>query len=127
MKISFRDFDGIRELLVGRTVIEVNSDEQTLTLDNGVQVSVDANSGCWMCPSGNYDVDSINTVENVITNVKVKTKTDDDNNTVYSIVVYSAGVPNKNKKKKDTLLTVSGTDGNGWYGTGFELEIIDVN
>lgn len=124
MKISFRDTESIRELLVGHSVVNVNVDENTLTLDNGVQVSVAPNSGCWGCPSGNYSVTSINTVENVITNVKVKTKTNENDKTVYSVIVYSSGVSHKNK---DTLLTVSGSDGNGWYGTGFELEIMSVN
>lgn len=119
-EISYNDTEAIKDLFTGRKIVK--AEDSTLTLDNGVTVQVVPNDGCWMCINGNYSLTQLNKVKNVITNVEVVKKTDNDDNTVYKIFVYAEGLPASSKNKKK-LVEVSGADGNGYYGTGYILEV----
>lgn len=120
--MDYKDTKEITDTFMGRTIVSVQGD--TLTLDNDVTLTVIANDGCGGCESGGYSVDALNHVENVITSVKL----DDDyiktgeysEKRVYSIFVYTGGSKNK-KGKKNVLLQVSGDDGNGYYGSGYQI------
>lgn len=114
------DQKDITETLVGRQITDVT--ENVITLDNGVELEVEANDGCWGCPSGNYRINELNHVENVITAVKVDDKHISDELHEYKIFVYTGGKKNK-KGQKHVLLAVSGDDGNGYYGTGYEIAV----
>lgn len=106
--------EDIKGLLVGRTVEKVSED--TLRLDNGLELRIDPNWGCGGCSNGNYRLDALNGVENAITDVafEIGERGHDD---VYRIFVYTAGIEVGNK-----LLEVSGHD-NGWYGSGYTIYV----
>lgn len=116
--ISYRDKGGLKDLFVGRKIVETRSDEGILVLDNGKELSIKPNSGCWGCISGNFSLTELNEINNVITNVKTVRK--DEDGTTYQLFLYVEGV-----KKKEKLFTVSGTEGNGYYGTGYTIEVTE--
>ena len=104
----------IRELLVGR---KVKVDGDNLILDNGIVWEVIANEGCGGCSSGWYSITKLNEVDNAITNVEFDCDGDvanEDDDTSYKIFVFCEDTRIK-------LLQVDGSDGNGYYGTGYTL------
>lgn len=42
----------IKKVFVGRSIIAVDEDEGTITLDDGNIVKIIPNSGCWDAPQG---------------------------------------------------------------------------
>lgn len=108
----------ITKLLLYRKIVRVEGD--TLVLDNGVQLEVIPNEGCGGCSNGWYYLTELNKCDNAIT--KVEFCTDDDfeddgyNDTSYKIFVYA-----ENEKTK--ILQVDGSDGNGWYGSGYSIRV----
>lgn len=117
----------IAETLVGHAIVSVDEDNSSLTLDNGTVLTITPNQGCWSCASGNYRLDVLNHVENVITAVEL----DDvsiphgrysDLKHVYKIFVYTGGVEGK-ADEKNVLLEIYGDDGNGFYGTGYQINV----
>lgn len=108
------DEEEIRELLVGR---KVKVDEDNLILDNGIVLEVIANEGCGGCSSGWYSITKLNEVDNAITNVEFDCDGDvanEDDDTSYKIFVFCEDTRIK-------LLQVDGSDGNGYYGTGYTI------
>lgn len=108
------DEEEIRELLVGR---KVKVDGDNLILDNGIVLEVIANEGCGGCPSGWYSITKLNEVDNAITNVEFDCDGDvanEDDDTSYKIFVFCEDTRIK-------LLQVDGSDGNGYYGTGYTI------
>lgn len=104
----------IKELLIGRKV-KVDGDD--LILDNGIMLEIIPNSGCGGCYSGWYSITKLNDVDNAITNVEFECDNDTlstDDDTSYKIFVFC-------EDKRIKLLQVDGSDGNGWYGTGYEI------
>lgn len=148
MKKFLNDTDEsyIRELLMGRRIVEVHvADEKErmsiqgryggteiasgkLTLDNGREIYVIPNEGCGGCTSGWYDLKSLERVDNIITRVDFEVESSDDvdyyneysSERVYRIFVLAG-------HERINALTVEGDDGNGYYGTGYELVVIDPN
>ena len=108
----------IKELLMFRKVINV--DNHVMTLDNGTKVEVVPNEGCGGCASGGYYLDELNECDAVITSVRLDTEDakDGEDAHIYKIFVLAA-----NEKDEQLLLSVSGDDGNGYYGTGYHLEV----
>lgn len=116
------DVDQIKELLIGRKVINVEND--IMALDNGTVLRIIPNEGCGGCNSGWYYLKQLNKINNAITNVEVCEEDIpyDENNDeprAYRIYVYADGIVGK-----QTLLSVEGDDGNGYYGTGYEIEVV---
>lgn len=108
----------LSDLLVGHSVQKV--DDDTLLLDNGVRLRVVGNEGCGGCSSGWYELSELNGSENVITRVtQDETRDDKEYETTYRVFVYA-------ENKKITLASVKGDDGNGYYGTGFSIEVSEV-
>lgn len=108
------DEEKIRELLVGR---KVKVDGDNLILDNGIVLEVIANEGCGGCSSGWYSITKLNEVDNAITNVEFDCDGDvanEDDDTSYKIFVFCEDTRIK-------LLQVDGSDGNGYYGTGYTI------
>lgn len=108
------DEEEIRELLVGR---KVKVDGDNLILDNGIVLEVIANEGCGGCSSGWYSITKLNEVDNAITNVEFDCDADvanEEDDTSYKIFVFCEDTRIK-------LLQVDGSDGNGYYGTGYTI------
>jgi len=113
--LDYYNEEEIRKLLFGRKIIKVDSD--TLFLDNGIELTISPNSGCGGCGSGWYSLVELNDCDNAITNIEmvvdenVKDKYDD---TSYKIFVFA-------EDKRIKIVQVDGSDGNGYYGTGYEI------
>lgn len=118
--IEHDDPVGLENLFVGRKVVSVDESRERLTLDDGTVVRVIPNYGCGGCTSGGYGLAYLNTCDNIITSVEVETFNDGDDygTTVYTVFVYA-----ENNVVND-IIAVSGSDGNGYYGTGFRLEVV---
>jgi hypothetical protein len=112
------DKDAIRELLLGHKVEKVADDH--LLLDNGTLVRVVPNDGGCACTAGDYWLTELNGVDNIITRVEFEEGTPKEQDewgypeTSYRIFVIA-------EDKRFNLLTIDGDDGNGYYGTGYEL------
>ena len=106
----------IEELLLGHKVTV--DDCGNLVLDNGVVLQINPNIGCNGCGSGSYYLRHITSVNNAITNVEFVEEYDDDEYQCkhYRIFVIADGVTTE-------LLDVYGTDGNGYYGTGYTIDV----
>lgn len=104
----------LKDLLIGRKV-KVEGDN--LILDNGIILEIIANEGCGGCSNGWYSITNLNNVDNAITNVEFQCDGDTENSdddTSYKIFVFCEDTRIK-------LLQVDGSDGNGFYGTGYEV------
>ena len=112
------DESKITELLFGRKVKVVNENE--LLLDNGLVLEIQANEGCGGCASGWYQLKELNGCDNAITNVEFVCEGINDgdgwDDTSYKIFVLAEDTRIK-------LLQVDGTDGNGYYGTGYSIVV----
>ena len=105
----------IEELLLGHKVTADYYDK--LILDNGVVLQINPNIGCGACESGNYYLEHISSVNNAITNVEFVEEFEDDcYYEHYKIFVIADGMTTE-------LLDVYGTDGNGYYGTGYTIDV----
>lgn len=106
----------IKELLLGHKIVADESSD-SLILDNGVLLQINPNIGCGGCESGNYYLQHIASVNNAITNVEFVEEHDDDYHYKhYKIFVIADGMTTE-------LLDVYGTDGNGYYGTGYKIDV----
>lgn len=108
--------DEIKELLLYRKIIKVDGNK--LFLDNGIELEVYPNVGCSGCGSGAYYIIELNNCDNVITNVELicdSGKGEWDKKS-YKIFVYAEDSIIK-------VLQVDGLDGNGYYGTGYEIAV----
>lgn len=105
----------IEELLLGHKVTV--DDYDNLVLDNGVMLQINPNIGCGGCESGNYYLEHISSVNNAITNVEFVEEFEDNcYYEHYKIFVIADGMTTE-------LLDVYGTDGNGYYGTGYTIDV----
>ena len=115
------DVKEIKELLFGRKVrVKENGRNGILLLDNGIELEIVPNTGCGGCSSGNYDLTVLNGCDNAITNVELAVNDEEDEygdiTTSYKIFVFT-------EDTRITLAQVDGTDGNGYYGTGYEIYV----
>lgn len=117
MILTEQDRDAIVELLLGRKVERV--DDKTLRLDNGVRLTLRGNEGGCSCGAGDYELTQLNGVDNVITNVELVNNPADDfapGEGVYRIFVFAGD-------ERINLATFEGSDGSGYYGTGYSIEV----
>ena len=115
--LKFYEEENITEQLLYRKIVKVEG--ETMYLDNGIELKIKPNEGCGGCSSGWYWVSELNTCENAITNVEFIADNDTKNDrgeTSYKIFVLAAD-------KRIKILQVDGDDGNGWYGTGYEIRV----
>lgn len=136
VSLTQNDEQRIRELLVGRRIVEVEKGSFALpkdashwsstraegrcVLDDGTQVLVLPNEGCGGCTSGWYHLEHLATVDNAITDVRLATESHPDATIEpqsYRIYVLADAV-------EINAIQVDGDDGNGYYGSGYELFII---
>lgn len=118
-KLYFDEEQEIKELLMYRKIVRV--DEDTLYLDNGVELKILPNEGCGGCNSGWYGIEELNGCDNAITDVEFecnKINQDDkwSEEHSYKIFVYA-------EDKKIKIVQVDGDDGNGYYGTGYSIRV----
>lgn len=121
-RIGYYDIDRIKKVLVGRRILIAK--EATLILDNGTILQIAPNEGGCSCGAGDYYLENINKFDNVITNVEVKdisgeAGTWDEDAHTYQLFVYSGGI-------STSVADIRGDDGNGYYGTGFEIYVKHV-
>lgn len=107
----------VKDLLMFRKVVKVEDD--TLILDNGMELQIQPNEGWSGCGSGWYSLIELNECDNIITNVEFVC--DEDTVDTYDETSYKIFVYAENKKLK--LLQVDGDDGNGYYGTGYSIKV----
>jgi hypothetical protein len=116
--LSHVDHDQVIELLMGRTV-EVTG-PHALRLDNGIELELPDTDGGCACSSGCYDLTTLNAVPNIITKVEFVDSPDDeygDGDGRYQIFVFTGA-------ERINLATWEGTDGNGYYGTGYSINVL---
>lgn len=115
-EIYYNEEEKIKELLMYRKIVK--AENYILYLDNGVKLEVLPNEGCGGCSSGWYSITELNECDNAITNVKFECENIDDEyfDTSYRIFVYA-------EDKRIKILQVDGTDGNGYYGTGYSIRV----
>lgn len=128
----------ITDLLMGRTVTKV--DGEHLLLDDGTLIKAIGRDGGCACSAGCYDLSVLNGVDNIITRVEYDywPAGDYDNYDTgagrgsdhpdnphdkwtgyYRVFVYA-------ENQQINLMQFNGSDGNGYYGTGFEILVRDV-
>jgi hypothetical protein len=131
------DTNEITELLIGRKVEKV--DGEHLRLDNGTIIKAIGHDGGCACSAGCYDLSVLNGVDNIITRVEFDYHPAGDGDPYdgpsdakrcdpnqedwtghYRIFVYA-------ENQKINLMQVDGSDGNGYYGTGYELLVREVS
>lgn len=123
IRLDYEDQDKIAGLLVGRRITTADIGTGTLTLDNGTVIKVIPNQGGCSCSAGDYELSRLATVDNAITSVRlVNDPANDDYDWSgpsperggYRIYVVTAN-------EEIEVVAVDGDDGNGYYGTGYEL------
>jgi hypothetical protein len=108
----------VAKLLIGRRVVKVS--DNTLRLDDGRELVFDGHDGGCACGAGDYELTALNEVDNVITRVEFLDSPDGDDHPCgdgrYEIFVFA-------DNKMVNLATFKGTDGNGYYGTGYQITV----
>lgn len=124
--MGYVDEDEIRRVLVGRRIISADTvdnaegDRGYLTLDDGVVLEVVGNEGCGGCTNGWYYVSHVATCDNIITNVVFDYEPRNERYTedAYTYLVFViAG------DEKINVAQVDGDDGNGYYGSGYYINV----
>jgi hypothetical protein len=133
-RLTETDEDEIAALLIGRRIVTAEKGdvdypgrihwsfrpEGRLVLDDGTELYLAGNEGGCSCGAGDYDLEKVAAVDNAITGVRVESKPDndydwhDDTPGVYRIFVITDAA-------EINVAEFVGSDGNGYYGTGFEL------
>lgn len=119
--IPHTDEEDIREVLMGRKVESVSIFDHEIVLDDGTVLEIAPNNGSLHSEFGNYFLEDLNTTDNIITKVEFGESlryptgsTWADTEKRYTIFVYA-------DSQKINLLEVDGDDGDGNYGTGYEI------
>lgn len=113
------DEQKITDLLMGRKIEKV--DNEHLLLDDGTVIKAIGHDGRCACSAGCYDLSVLNGVDNVITRVEYDYQPGNDYDSdrydgYYRIFVFA-------DNRQINLMQFDGTDGNGYYGTGFEIVV----
>jgi len=128
MATMFRhDQEGLTELFLGRRITGADRENHLLTLDDGTVLQLKGNDGCGGCAAGNYRLtdladpsDLFDAEEAIITNVVVENEDDEERGVRQLRLHIYAGHRDIN------AATFEGSDGNGWYGTGFWVIATDT-
>lgn len=126
----------IAALLVGRRIVRAEKGsfdhpdrdvwgglaEGRLTLDDGTELYLTGNDGGCSCSAGCYPLEKVAAVDNVITSARVEAKPDNDysdstEDGTYRIFVFA-------ENQEINVAEFVGSDGNGYYGTGFSLTVV---
>lgn len=123
----------ITDLLMGRKVTKV--DGEHLLLDDGTVIKAIGHDGGCACSAGCYDLSVLNGVDNIITRVEFDYRPASDYGKpersghpddpadewtgYYRIFVFA-------EDQQINLMQFDGSDGNGYYGTGYEILVRQV-
>lgn len=111
------DAEAITALLVGRKITKVSDTE--LLLDNGTALRLEGHEGGCSCGAGDYELTELNGCDNIITSVELVNSPDsdyDEGDGTYRIFVIA-------DNQRINLATFTGSDGNGYYGTGYYIHV----
>jgi hypothetical protein len=133
------DGDAIAALLVGRRIVSAEKGdcdypgrsswdkqpEGRLVLDDGTVLYLTGHEGGCSCGSGDYDLNTVAAVDNIITSARVEALPGGDDydgfggsyQGTYRIFVFADAV-------EINVAEFVGSDGNGYYGTGFALTVV---
>lgn len=135
---SENDGDQIAALLIGHRIVAAEKGEfdypgrgwnekaeGRLVLDDGTVLYLTGHEGGCSCGAGDYPLGSVAAVDNIITAARVECspssddwdKDEDDGEGAYRIFVIADAV-------EINVAEFTGTDGNGYYGTGFSLTVV---
>lgn len=115
--------------LIGLTIVDVVRDESDypykyiLELSDGHKIKVEVNEGCSGCMNGSTDVDDLRILikrDNAITNVyheEIEPRHDESDGCYKVFVFYALG--------DMSTFEYALNAGNGWYGSGFYLTLVD--
>lgn len=112
--ISFEEEEKIKSLLLLHKVVKAT--ETSLILENGIELEIVPNAGCLGCGNGWYSITELNVCDNIITNVELVCDDLDNygDEKSYKIFVFA-------EDRKIKLVQIDGGDGNGYYGTGYDI------
>ncbi|MGP5931738.1 DUF7448 domain-containing protein [Corynebacterium glyciniphilum] len=114
-RIYDMSLDDLKEALVGRTVTEIDTNEGTVTLDDGTEVEFEDTSDC--CAWFNYELRAGNFTDNAITSVEVtENAAENEWEEDYTIHILAA-----NKNVAD--LTITGDPTSGYYCHSINMNI----
>jgi len=111
-----------KNALIGHKIVSVSTSRGavgTIVLDDGTVLELEGNEGGCCCSSGDYTLTTLNHVDNIITNVEfVDSPSGDgeDGDGTYKIFVFADNT-------MINLATFEGDDGNGYYGSGYDIRI----
>lgn len=112
------NLDDLRDEILGHTVVKVDTDVQTITLDNGTELIFEDVEDC--CSWFEAELTAGNLVDNAITDVTCTDNADEDDwQEDYTIHILAA-----NKKVAD--LNITGSEGSGYYCHGINLNVVKV-
>lgn len=117
---EFRETDEteIRNLLMGRTVRKVTDD--TVILDDGTVLKLVPNEGGCACSAGDYELTELNECpDNAIMSVEFE----ETNESEYGEGPRNFKVFVLAADRRIKLWEIDGDDGNGYYGTGYTIEV----
>ena len=107
--------EDLRDEILGHTVVKVDTDTQTITLDNGTELIFEDAQDC--CSWFEAELTVGNLVDNAITDVTCTDNADEDDwQDDYTIHILAA-----NKKVVD--LNITGSEGSGYYYHGIKLNV----
>lgn len=131
------DHKEIEALLLGRRIVAAErgsapisgredsydrTAEGVLTLDDGTRIYAKGNDGGCSCGAGDYPLEHLATIDNVITSVRFDDHPtgdaydDYDGDGWHRIFVVADAV-------EVNVASFEGSDGNGYYGTGYSLYV----
>lgn len=129
------DQDQIAAVLVGRRIVQAEEGsfdypglgrwgtkpEGRLVLDDGTVLYLTGHEGGCSCGAGDYPLESVAAVDNVITSARVECSPSgddwDEGEGAYRIFVFADAA-------EINVAEFLGSDGNGYYGTGFSLTVV---
>jgi hypothetical protein len=132
-RLNEENRDEIAALLMGHKVTKV--DGEHLMLDNGTVIKAIGHDGGCACSAGCYDLSVLNGVDNIITRVDFDYRPAGDG----EYPTFDEGDPDAPEStwtgyyrvfvfaedQRINLMQFDGSDGNGYYGTGFEILVRD--
>jgi hypothetical protein len=132
--------DKIAAVLVGRRIVRAEEGEfdfpgrdrwtrpdGRLVLDDGTELYLTGNDGGCSCSAGCYPLHKVATVDNVITSARVECDPHDDEEPWFGEGARENGAYRIFVIADNTEINVAefvGSDGNGYYGTGFSLTVV---
>jgi hypothetical protein len=133
------DEDRIKALLFGRRIVKAEMGPFTrkgtdrwgdpisgrLLLDNGTEILVAPNQGGCACSAGDYELVKLATVDNAISDVKLINDPDGDDYGSDASGKYAIHVVADAHEME--VAVMEGSDGNGYYGRGYELIVTVPN